>query len=121
MLFAKDKAIGAPLISLHAVPDLPRSVQERLYFVRFENLLEQPVACMSHLYAWLGLPVFEIDPARLAIGIQESDSHYHMKYLHKQAAHIVGPQKHDVPARIQAHIEAACAWYYQLYYPQKRV
>lgn len=40
MLFAKDKAIGAPLISLHAVPDLPKHVQERLYFVRFEDLME---------------------------------------------------------------------------------
>ncbi len=51
MLFAKDKAIGAPLISLHAVPDLPKEVQERLYFVRFEDMIEQPAACMSHIYA----------------------------------------------------------------------
>ena len=119
MLFAKDKAIGAPLISLHAVPDLPKKVQERLYFVRFEELIEQPAACMSHLYAWLGLPAFEINPARLDVGIQESDSHYHMKYTHKQATRIVRPQRHDVSPRIQAHIEAACAWYYQLYYPEK--
>ena len=28
LLFAKDEAIGSPLISLHAVPDLPRAVQE---------------------------------------------------------------------------------------------
>jgi len=32
MLFAKDKAIGAPLVSLHAVPDLPKAAQDRLYF-----------------------------------------------------------------------------------------
>ena len=119
MLFAKDKAIGAPLISLHAVPDLPKKVQERLYFVRFEDLADNPVACMSHLYAWLGMSAFEIDPARLEIGVQESDSHYHMKFLHKQAERIARPQKHDIPPRIQAHIEAACAWFYQLYYPQE--
>jgi sulfotransferase len=52
-LFAKDKTIGASMISLHAVPDLPKAVQERLYFVRFEDLVEQPAACMSHIYAWL--------------------------------------------------------------------
>src|SRR5271154_4601292 len=52
-LFAKDKAIGAPLISLHAVPDLPKAVQERLYFLRFEDLVEQPAALMSRIYAWL--------------------------------------------------------------------
>jgi sulfotransferase len=119
ILFAKDKAIGAPLISLHAVPDLPKKVQEHLYFVRFEDLLEQPVACMSHLYAWLGLSAFEINPEKLKIGIQESDSHYHMKYLHKQSERIAKPARHDVPARIQAQIESACSWYYQLYYPKK--
>jgi len=65
MLFAKDKSIGAPLISLHAVPELPKRVQERLYFVRFEELMAQPVACMSHIYRWLGLSPFEINPEKL--------------------------------------------------------
>jgi len=68
----QGQAIGAPLISLHAVPDLPKKVQERLYFVRFEELMEQPAACMSHIYAWLGLSSFDIDPARLEIGIQKA-------------------------------------------------
>jgi sulfotransferase len=120
MLFAKDKTIGAPLISLHAVPDLPKAVQERLYFVRFENLVEQPLACMSHIYAWLGLSPFEINPEKLTImGRPESDSHYRMKYLHLQSERVIKPKKHDIPPRIQAQIETACAWYYQYYYPKK--
>jgi sulfotransferase len=118
MLFAKDKAIGAPLTSLQAVLDLPKHVQEHLYFVRFEDMMAQPAACMSHIYAWLGLAPLEVDPHKLAVGIQESDSHYRMKYLHKQTERIVSPQKHAIPARIQAQIEGACAWYYQLYYPK---
>jgi sulfotransferase len=119
MLFAKDKAIGAPLISLHAVMDLPSAVRERLYFLRFEDLIERPAACMSHVYAWLGLAAFEINPQQLApMGAQESDSHYRMKYPHTQSTHIAIPGRHDIPARIQARIEEACAWYYQLYYPQ---
>jgi sulfotransferase len=120
MLFAKDKAIGSPLISLSAVQDLPAEVQKRLYFLRFEDLMEKPAACMSHLYAWLGLSPFEINPEKLEIGIQESDSHYHMKYLHKQSERIVKPRKHDIPPRIQAQIENACAWYYDFYYPKNR-
>jgi len=120
MLFAKDKAIGAPMISLHAVPDLPKKVQEHLYFVRFEDMLEQPVACMSHLYAWLELSPFKIDPDNLQLGIQESDSHYHMKYTHKQSKRITKPRRHDIPPRIQDQIESACSWYYQLYYPKHR-
>lgn len=120
MLFAKDKAIGAPLISLHAVLDLPKPVQERLYFLRFEDLVDRPVACMSHLYAWLGLSSFEVNPEKLlSMGPPESDSHYHMKYLHTQSQSITVPKKHDISPRIQARIEEACSWYYQLYYPQR--
>jgi sulfotransferase len=118
MLFAKDKTIGAPLVSLHAVPDLPKHVQERLYFIRFEDLVAQPVACMSHIYAWLGLSPYAIDPENLKTGIRESDSHYRMKYLHKQATRVAAPKSHAIPPRIQAQIEGAYSWYYQLYYPQ---
>jgi sulfotransferase len=120
MLFAKDRAIGAPLISLHAVLDLPKTVQERLYFLRFEDLIERPMACLSHLYAWLGLSAFEINPEKLApMGPPESDSHYHMKYPHTQSARIAIPRRHDIPPRIQARIEEAYAWYYQIYYPER--
>jgi len=119
MLFAKDKTIGAPLISLHAVPDLPKKVQEHLYFLRFEDLVEQPVACMSHIYAWLGLSPHTINPEQLTVGVRESDSHYHMKYLHRQSERVAKPPRHEIAPRIQAQIESAYAWYYQMYYPQK--
>ncbi len=119
ILFAKDKAIGAPLTSLHAVPDLPKQVHERLYFVRFEDLIERPTACMSHIYAWLGLSAFEIAPDKLEKGLRESDSHYHMKYTHQQSEQMIKPKKHEIPPRIQAQIENAYAWFYQAYYPQK--
>jgi sulfotransferase len=117
MLFAKDKSIGAPLISLHAVLDLPKAVQDHLYFLRFEDLVERPVACMGHLYAWLGLSPYEINPEKLApMGLPESDSHYRMKYLHTQTTRIAAPRKHEIPPRIQARIEEACGWYYEVYY-----
>ena len=119
-LFAKDKSIGAPMISLHAVQDLPDSVKKRLYFLRFEDLMANPAGCMSHLYDWLGLSAFTIDPQNLQTGIQESDSHYRMKYLHRQSTRIVQPSPHEVPPRIQAQIEAACGWFYELYYPNFR-
>jgi sulfotransferase len=118
MLFAKDKAIGAPMISLHAVQDLPHAVQQRLYFLRFEDLVERPAACMSHVYSWLGLAPWDIDTEKLApMGPPESDSHYRMKYPHTQSTRMSPPRKHDVPARIQSRIEETYRWYYQLYYP----
>ena len=120
ILFAKDKAIGAPMISLHAVQDLPKEVQQRLYFVRFEDLIEQPVKVMSVLYEWMGLSPYVINPDKLEQGVQESDSHYHMKYLHNQAEKIVKPKRHEMSPRIQAQIEKTCAWFYQLYYPKAK-
>ena len=118
-LFAKDQAIGAPLISLHAVADLPKAVQQRLYMIRFEDLVEQPAARMSQVYSWLGLSPFQINPDKLALtGSQESDSHYGMKYLHTQAGRIKKPKPHDIPPRIQAQIETGCAWYYNYFYPK---
>lgn len=119
LLFAKDKAIGAPLVSLHAVPDLPPEVRQRIYFLRFEDLMEQPTACMSHLFAWLGLSPFVIDSEQLTVMPHESDSHYHMKYLHRQSGRLAKPGQHAIPTRIQAQIESAYAWYYQLYYPKR--
>jgi sulfotransferase len=117
VLFAKDKSIGAPLISLHAVLDLPKAVQERLYFLRFEDLMAKPAACMTHLYAWLGVAPFEVEPERIAPGGGESDSHYRMKYLHARVPGIKPPRRHEIPQRIQAHITSAWSWFYQLYYP----
>ncbi|OLL33373.1 sulfotransferase family protein [Burkholderia sp. SRS-W-2-2016] len=117
ILFAKDKAIGAPLGALHAVLDLPKAVQERLYFLRFEDLMAKPAACMSHLFAWLGLAPHEIEPDQLTARAHESDSHYRMKYLHRQSGRIAAPAVHAIPPRIQRQIETACAWYYEMYYP----
>ncbi len=119
MLFAKDKVIGGPLVSIHAVQDLPKAVQERLYFMRFEDLVENPTACMSRLYAWLGVSPLTIDPADIeAKLVQESDSHYRMKYLHTQHTSSKKPKHHVIPPRIQAQIENTFTWFYQTYYPK---
>lgn len=117
MLFAKDKSIGAPMISINAVTDLPAEVRERIYFLRFEDLMSHPGACMGHIFQWLGLSAFDLDLGHLSQGAAESDSHYRMKYLHTQHQQIKAPGTHSIPERIQAQIEGAYAWYYQTYYP----
>lgn len=116
-LFAKDKAVGAPLSSIQAVQDLPQAVKDRLYFVKFEDLMAQPVETMSMVYAWLGVKPHRIDPTKLTVQPHESDSHYRNKYLHRQHAQIVPPQPHAIPPRIQELIERACGWYYEWFYP----
>lgn len=117
-LFAKDKAIGAPLTSIQAVQDLPQAVKERLYFVKFEDLMARPTATMARIYKWLDLPPHKIDPQKLTVRPHESDSHYRYKYRHRQHAQIVPPARHAIPSRIQVQIERACGWYYEWFYPE---
>ncbi len=120
MLFAKDKSIGNPLISINAVTDLPEKVRERIYFLRYEDLMVNPSACMSHIFQWLGLPSVSMDMEHLG-GVMESDSHYHMKYPHTLHERIQTPVAHDIPERIQRQIQSSYAWYYQTYYPDWKV
>lgn len=116
-LFAQDKSIGAPLSSIRAVEDLPQGVKDRLYFVKFEDMVSRPVKTMSHVYKWLGLTPHQIDPKKLSVRPNESDSHYRYKYRHRQQPRIGVPPRHDIPPRIQAQIESACRWYYDWFYP----
>ncbi len=117
-LFAKDKAIGAPLSSIQAVQDLPQSVKDRLFFVKFEDLLAQPVDTMARVYQWLGVAAHAIDPKKLSVRPHESDSHYRHKYRHPQQARLFPPRRHEIPPRIQEQIEKACRWYYDWFYPK---
>ncbi len=118
-LFAKDKSIGAPLISIQAMFDFPQTVRERVFFIRFEDMLAQPEETMMKVFEWLGLAACPIDLERLTVSAHESDSHYRFKYLHRRQAKISPPLRHDIPPRIQKQIETVCAWYYQLFYPEK--
>ncbi len=118
-LFAKDKAIGAPLSSIQAVQDLPQLVKDRIYFVKFEDLTAQPEQVMTALYAWLGLAPHSITPQNLMVRPHESDSHYRNKYTHVQRDSITPPMRHEVPPRIQALIDQACAWYHEWFYSKQ--
>ncbi|MDR3580134.1 MAG: sulfotransferase [Oryzomonas sp.] len=119
-LFAKDKSIGAPLSSVLAVQDLPQSVKDRVYFVKFEDLVTRPMETMSNVYSWMGVSPHIIDTDQLSVRPHESDSHYRHKYLHRQQTAIVAPRQHEIPPRIQNLIEQACGWYYEWFYPNFR-
>lgn len=117
-LFARDKSIGAPLTSIQAVQDLSQEVKDRLYFVKFEDLLAHPVETMSGVYQWLGVAPRTIDPTRLTVRPHESDSHYRFKYRHTQRDAIAPTTPHAIPARIQDLILNGYRWYYEWFYPE---
>lgn len=116
-LFAKDKAIGAPLISIQAIQDLPQAVKDRLYFVRFEDLVADPQKTINAAFKWLGLKPHAIDLKSLAVRPHESDSHYRFKYLHRQKPAFSPPPAHAIPQRIQRRIVESYRWFYEWFYP----
>lgn len=119
-LFAKDKSIGAPLSSILAMQDFPQAVKDRIFFVKFEDLMSQPVETMQTIYRWLGLANHTIDPTDLHVSPHESDSHYRYKYRHTRQANVSVPKLHDVPVRIQSRIESVNQWYYDWFYSLKK-
>ncbi len=116
-LFAGDKSIGAPLAAIQAVQDLPPLVRDRIFFVRFEDLVGKPIETMAQVYQWMGLTAHRIDPQKLQVRAHESDSHFRHKYLHRQNGRIETPAAHEVPKRVQELIQKACGWYYEWFYP----
>jgi sulfotransferase len=117
-LFAKEKSIGAPLSSIQSVQDLPQAIKDRIYFVRFEDLVAKPIETMSMIYKWIGISAHQINPGHLTVRPHESDSHFRHKYLHKQQHSIAAPNRHEVAPRVQDLIRKACGWYYDWFYPE---
>lgn len=116
-LFAPNGVIGRPLRALQSVQDLDTELQQRLFYVVFEDLTREPARVLDAIWAWLGLPAAPIDPVALDERPTESDSHYRFKYPHRVRAEVGPPVEHVVPERIARAIRKQFRWYYQLFYP----
>lgn len=117
-LFANDGVIGAPLKAIEALRDVPEPLQQRLFYVVFEHLLENPREVLTEIYRWAGLPDAPFDPASLPVKAHESDSYYRFKYPHHTKSRIQPPAKHAIPTRIESEIRENFGWFYQTFYPQ---
>lgn len=117
VLFKDDGVIGRPLRLLQAVQDLPKALQQRIFFVVFEHLMQEPKTVMKNIWDWLQLPVAAFDPSQLQRKAHESDSYYRYKYRHATQAKIEVPQQYQIPHRIQQDIHSNFAWYYRWFYP----
>ena len=116
-LLADTGVVGGPLGSLEALQDLSTELQERLYYVVFEHLMQEPVSVMQGVYDWLQLPKAQFDPQNLTVKPHESDSYYRFKYPHATRDAIAAPHPHAVPSRIQQQLQQKYTWFYQTFYP----
>jgi sulfotransferase len=116
-LFGNEGVIGAPLRAIEHVQDRPDDIQQRLYYVVFEDLMAEPVRVMTEIFGWLGVESVDVDPQQLEVRPHESDSYYRGKYPHRTRERITPPRRHPVPARIEAQIRKNFAWFYEAFYP----
>ncbi|MCB1718007.1 MAG: sulfotransferase, partial [Candidatus Competibacteraceae bacterium] len=106
-----------PLRALQSVQDLSPALQDRIFYVVFEHLMQAPQDVMHSIWSWLGVPRIEFNPAELAVKPHESDSYYRFKYPHTTRNAIAAPCQHAVPIRINTDIRVKFEWFYQLFYP----
>jgi sulfotransferase len=118
-LFAKGRVIGDALVSINAFDDLPPATQRRIYFVRYEDLMNSPEQTLRDLFAWLGVSSHIIDLTNLPQGPSESDSHYRLKYPHTRSNSLAPAVQHILPERIARQIRSAYQWFYDRWYPER--
>ena len=116
-LFAAEGVIGGPLKAIEALQDVPDAWQKRLFYVVFEQLMQEPETVLRDLYEWLKLPVPAFAPNNLRVKPHESDSYYRFKYPHQTRSEISPPAPHAIPNRIEADIQKQFGDIYQLFYP----
>ena len=116
-LLAKEGVVGAPLRSIEAMQDMPAQLQQRVFYVVFEHLMQEPAAVMADLFTWLGLKATQIDWQNLPVKAHESDSHYRCKYSHATRTSMSPPKQHQVSDRIQAELVKNFGWFYKTFYP----
>jgi sulfotransferase len=116
-LFSAQGVVGRPLRLIGQLQDVSVDLQKNLYYVIFEDLMNEPKRVMDEVYYWLGADQHAIDPKNLTVKQHESDSYYRFKYPHKTHKSIEPPAIHKVPQRIGNDIAKEFEWYFNLFYP----
>lgn len=116
-LFSKDGVVGSTLHSVASLQDLPEPQQRNIFFVVFEELMDNPNEVMKNIFHWLELAPYLIDCDNLISKPHESDSYYNFKYPHKTHTSIQPPKPHIIPVRIENDIKNNFPWFYENFYP----
>ena len=122
--FDEDNGIcGSPLKALQNLKDVPNVISgtefPHLFFLRYEDLMENPQAVMSALFEFVGVDDYKIDFNNIKQVTWESDSHYRFKYMHKINSKLTPANKDlsDITPSVIDEIAGRYSWYYRSYYP----
>lgn len=121
--FDKDNGIaGSALNSLQNLKDVPNIIsgakEQHLFFLRYEDLIQNPEEVTSLLFQFIGVEEYKIDFNDIKQVTQESDSHYKFKYMHKINSKLESTKQDlsDVSPSIMNEIMNKYGWYYKTYY-----
>ena len=118
-LFSTQGVVGRPLRLIGQLQDVSIKLQQKLYYVIFEDLMVDPIRAMKELFNWLEVSDYSIDPNNLNVKPHESDSYYRFKYQHNTHSKILAPSQHNIPVRIRNDIDKEFEWFNKLFYSGK--
>jgi len=119
-LFKDDGVIGAPLYGIQNLQYVDNEdIKNRVCYIEFNALVQQPQAVMNTIYDWLNMPRFAFDPQQLQVKPHESDSYYRFKYPHATRTSIQPPPPHVIPEQLKQEIYKRFSWFYQTFYPEQ--
>ena len=117
-LFDGGGVVGSPLGFIRDIQDIrDPAIHNRIQYVPFEYLTQNPVEAVAEMFDWLGLQKFAIDPNALTTRPHESDSYYRFKFRHETRSSIQAPARHDIPPRVEDGLRKNFAWFFDKFYP----
>jgi sulfotransferase len=90
--WSRTQPIGLAL--LRTADSFQRGINDKVLFVRYEDLCDSPRDTLDQIYQYLGLDRFEHSFDNLVKGVSENDSHYGIFGQHK-VSQLLQPSKKD--------------------------
>ncbi len=117
-LFGKGGVVGGPLQFIQDIQDIrDPAIHDRIQYVPFEYLTQNPKEAVTEMCDWLGLKSFKFNPNKLTTRPHESDSYYRFKYRHETRPSISAPKRHVIPPRVEEGLRKNYKWYFDKFYP----
>lgn len=117
-LFGNNGIVGLPLNYIRDINDIiDQNIQQRIFYVPFEELVNKPQDSFNTLLEWMELPKFDLDTKNMETPPHESDSYYRFKYPHATRASVGMPKPHTVTPHIEKGLVDRYRWFFQRFYP----
>ena len=117
--YFKDGGLVASCLSNleSSLEDYGQDMKNRIYFLKYEDLLDNPKECLDSLSDFLEIAPFELDFDALKSWPSEADSHYRFKFTHRTYESIRPARQHAIPSRTQNGLVGQHEWFYRVFYP----